>query len=304
MIVISGSSGLIGGALATAFRDRGESVLRLVRRPTHGTDESQWNPERGVIDRGALGLADVVINLAGENIAQRWTTAARRRIRDSRLRSTELIARTIAGEATKPKLLISGSAIGIYGNRGDEELDETSTLGDDFLASLCKEWEAATAPAAGAGVRVVTMRTGIVLARAGGALHKMIPAFQLGVGGRAGSGRQWMSWISLGDVVRAIVHIIDDEGVTGPVNLVGPNPMRNVEFAHTLARVLHRPALVAAPKAALKLLFGRMGEETLLASQRVRPQRLIARRFEFAHPTLEGALRAELSWESRGPARR
>ncbi len=292
--MISGSSGLIGSALSAALKARGDAVAKLVRHAPLASDEIEWNADAGLADERAFDDADVVVNLAGENIAQRWTRDAMQRIRDSRVRGTERLARTIAALPKKPRLLISGSAIGIYGSRGDEVLDESSSLGDDFLADVCKEWEAATTPAADAGVRVVTIRMGMVLARGGGAVPKLVLPFELGLGGRVGNGRQWMSWIALRDVVRVVMHAIDTESLRGPVNLVAPNPVRNSEFVRTLAKVLHRPAFVPMPAAAISLLFGRMGRDMLLASQRVRPQRLVTQGFVFEHPTLEGALRAEL----------
>lgn len=250
---------------------------------------------RGTAAAADLEGADAVVNLAGENIAQRWTPAARRRIRDSRVSTTEAVAQGIVSAARPPRVLLSGSAIGIYGaHRGDEILDESSTLGDDFLASVCTVWEAATRPAADAGVRVVHLRTGIVLARDGGALPKMLLPFRLGVGGRLGDGRQWMSWISLDDHVRAMLFLLDANTASGPVNLTAPAPVRNSEFAKALGRVLHRPAAIPVPKFAMKLALGEMAEDTALASQRVTPRRLGELGYEFRHPELERALRSVL----------
>lgn len=294
MIVITGASGLVGSALSASLNARGQPVRHLVRREPR-TGEAAWDPERGSLDANALDGADVVINLAGESLAQRWTSDVRRRIRESRVRGTSLISRAIAALPTKPRLLVNASAIGIYGNRGDEPLDEDSTLGDDFLAGVCKEWEAATTPARDAGVQVVLMRTAMVLSRKGGALPELLTPFRLGVGGRFGSGRQWVSWIGLGDLVRALSFIITSRTLSGPVNLTSPNPVRNAEFASTLGKVLGRPTVIPIPALAISLLFGEMGKDTVLASQRVAPRRLVASGFEFEEPTLDTALRHELS---------
>ena len=294
VIAISGSSGLIGSALVRALEDHGSDVRRIVRRAARSEHEISWDPARGTIDRARLEGVDAVINLAGENLAQRWTSDARRRIHKSRVGGTALIARALAGLARRPRVLLSGSAIGIYGSRGDEALDETSTLGHDFLAGVCREWEAASAPAADAGVRVVSLRTGLVVSRDGGVLRQLLLPFRLGVGGRAGSGRQWMSWIAPGDYTRIIALLLGRESISGAVNLVAPNPVTNDEFARTLARVLGRPSLIPVPTLALKAMFGEMAEGTILASQRVVPRRLLDAGFEFSCPTLEAALRAEL----------
>lgn len=294
MIVISGSHGLIGSALVKALAARGHEVRRLVRRAPRSSGEITWNPEAGTIDRAALHGASVVINLAGENIAQRWTRGARRRIHDSRVQGTTLVARTIAALPDKPSLLVNASAVGIYGDRGDEALDERSAPGTGFLAGVCRDWEAATAPASDAGIRVAMLRTGVVFATGGGALPKLLLPFRLGVGGRIGTGRQWVSWIALGDAVRAVLHIVNDDVLVGPIDAVSPNPVRNAELAHTLGRVLHRPALIPVPATAIRLALGAMGVESLLASQRARPARLLERGFTFEQPTLESALRAAL----------
>ncbi|HXT19049.1 MAG TPA: TIGR01777 family oxidoreductase [Gemmatimonadaceae bacterium] len=279
VVAISGSSGLVGSALTRSLEASGHSVRHL---------------GRGAAAATGLDGADVVVNLAGENIAQRWSASAKRRIRESRVVTTTSIAEAMASMPHGPRVLVSGSAIGIYGSRGDELLDEASTLGDDFLASVCRDWEAATEPALGAGARVVHLRTGIVLSPHGGALAKMLPAFRLGAGGRMGSGRQWMSWISLPDMVRAIEFVIEHADANGAVNIVAPGPVTNAEFTTVLARVLHRPAVVPVPKFALSLMFGEMADGTVLASQRVTPTRLERLGMEFEHPVLESALRAVL----------
>lgn len=300
VIAITGSSGLVGSALARSLVASGHTVRPIVRRSPASPNEIGWDPDRGSIDATRLEGAQIVINLAGENIAQRWTGDVKRRIRESRVHGTTLLAKTIISLATKPRALLSGSAIGIYGDRGDELLDETSAPGNDFLASVCKEWEAATMPAADAGIRVVTLRTGIVLAREGGALAKMLMPFRLGVGGRLGSGRQWMSWIALEDYVRATELLISTDTVAGPVNLVGPNPVTNADFARLLGYVLRRPAMMPVPRFVMKLALGNMIDDTVLASQRVRPRRLVDTRFEFNFPTAESALRRALSSGDQG----
>jgi len=222
MILISGASGLIGSALVHALRSRKCDVKRLVRRRASSPDEVSWYPDRGEIDAQALNGVDAVVNLAGENLSQRWTTAARRRIRDSRVQATTLLARTIAQSNPRPRVFVSASAMGIYGTHRDDPIDEGASLGDDFLASVCQEWEAATKPAAAAGVRVAFSRTGLALARDGGVLAKLLLPFRLGLGGTLGGGRQWMSWIALTDVVRALLFMIETESLAGPVNVVAP----------------------------------------------------------------------------------
>jgi uncharacterized protein (TIGR01777 family) len=288
-IAISGSSGLIGSALAHALSAEGHVIKHLVRREARNELEIAWNPTRSEIDAGRLNGVDAVINLGGEKLDQRWTSAVKQEIRDSRVQGTMLLSRTIASLAVKPLVMVSGSAIGIYGNRGDERLDESSTLGADFLASVCREWEDATKLAEDAGVRVVHSRTGIVLAKNGGALPRMAMPFKFGVGGRLGSGKQWLSWIALADVVGAIRHALTNDTLRGPVNLVAPNPVRNEEMTEALSRELHRPALFPVPRLALKVVLGEMAE-AVLASQRARPRALESARYSFTLPTLEQAL--------------
>jgi hypothetical protein len=295
VIAISGSSGLIGSALVRALESRGHEIRPLVRRDTRTALETSWDPDRGTIDRARLDGVDAVIHLAGENIAQRWTGDVKRRIRESRTRATSLLSQTLASLSAKPRVLLSGSAVGIYGDRGNETLDEASTLGDDFLASVCRDWEAATAPALDAGIRVVHLRTGLVLSRDGGALAKLLPVFRLGAGGKLGDGEQWMSWIALADYVEAIGFLLRTEGASGPFNLVAPNPVTNHEFTHALGHVLGRPEIFTVPRFALKIAMGEMAEATVLASQRVRPRKLLEAGFAFTFPTLESALRRELA---------
>jgi uncharacterized protein (TIGR01777 family) len=297
VIAITGSSGLIGSALVRALAERRVRVKRVVRRRAQTSDEIAWQPERGEIDAAGFADVDAVVNLAGENLSQNWTDSSKQRIRDSRVMGTTLLAHTLASLPVMPRTLISGSAVGIYGDRGDEILDETSAVGDDddFLASVCKEWEAATQSAADAGIRVVTIRTGLVLARTGGVLAKLLLPFRLGAGGKLGSGRQWMSWIARTDVIEAICFLLGAEGIAGPFNLVAPNPVTNAEFSRVLASVLNRPALFTVPRFALKLMLGEMADAAVLASQRVRSRRLIETHFKFTYPTLERALRGELT---------
>ena len=294
-IAVTGATGLIGRALVARLRAKGHAVRRLVRstREAEPGDVS-WNPETGTLDPAALAGCDAIIHLAGAPVAQRWTASHKRDIRESRVRGTALLAKVVAGMAVKPRVVLSGSAIGFYGDRGDELLDERSSAGIGFLAEVGKAWEAAADPIAQAGVRLVLLRTGVVLSPDGGALEKMLPPFRLGVGGPMGSGRQWISWISLDDHLRAMEHALDTEAVRGAVNLVSPNPVTNATFATTLGRVLRRPALIPLPAIALELMFGEMAEATILAGQRVAPHALTAAGFQCAEPTLEGALRSML----------
>lgn len=296
-VLLGGASGFLGSAIAGWLQEQGYRTTRLVRGAASGEGRVAWDPETGQVDRDAVARCapDLVINLAGEPIAQRWTNERRRRIRDSRVRGTRALAEAIGVLQTRPATLISGSAIGYYGAHcGDEILDEASPGADDFLARLAREWEMATEPASQSGVRVVLLRTGLVLSRSGGALARMLPPFQMGVGGRLGDGRQWMSWIALEDFIGALAFAIETPAVSGAVNIVAPEPVRNEQFTGTLARVLGRPALLPVPTAALVLLFGEMAENTILASQRVSPKKLAGAGFEFRHPRLEDALRAAL----------
>lgn len=296
IIVVSGATGLIGRALVERLRGRGHRVRRLLRTSRDMTaDDVVWDPSSGPVPPAALADADSVVNLAGEPVAHRWTSDRKQAIRESRVRTTAMLAHAIASSPHGPRVFLSGSAVGYYGDGGDALLDESAGPGTDFLARVCVEWEAAAAPAVDAGVRVVLLRTGIVMSPRGGALAKLLPFFRLGGGGPLGSGRQWMSWIGLNDQVRAMEHALFTESMRGPANLVAPNPVTNAEFAATLGRVLARPALVPVPALALELLYGEMARATLLAGQRVLPKALSAAAFEFSQPTLEGALRAELA---------
>lgn len=290
-IIVSGASGLIGSALVPHLESKGHDVVRLVRRAAK-QGESQWDPARGVVDADVVGTADAVIHLSGAGIGdKRWSNSYKREILDSRVRSTKLLASVIAGAAKRPGVFLSGSAIGYYGARGDETLDESSSVGSGFLADVCKEWEAA---ASGAGTRTVFLRTGIVLSPKGGALKKQLPLFQLGLGGRFGRGNQWQSWISINDEIRAIDHLLTSS-VTGPVNLTAPAPVTNTEFARVLGSVLHRPAILPVPSIGPKLLLGaELADALLFTGQRVLPRALSAAGFQFEHPTLDIALRALL----------
>ncbi|HEV8264676.1 MAG TPA: TIGR01777 family oxidoreductase [Gemmatimonadales bacterium] len=290
--VISGASGLIGAALAARLAQQGHQLLSLVRRPPRpGEPAARWDPAAGVIDVPALEGSDVVVHLAGESVVGRWSEAKQRRIRESRVAGTRLVSEAIAGLKRRPKVLLAASAIGYYGDRGAEELTEQSAPGADFLAQVARDWEAATAPASRAGVRVVNLRFGVVLSPAGGALAKMLPAFRLGFGGRIGSGQQYFSWIALDDVLDAIGHAIATDALVGPVNVTAPGPVTNLEFVQTLGRVLRRPAVLPVPSLALRLLFGAESAWLLESGQRVLPARLVASGFAFQFPRLEPALR-------------
>jgi uncharacterized protein len=294
-IVISGASGLIGTQLVAKLSNSGHEVVRLVRRsPKSG--EIQWNPKTGTLDAAALEGVDAVIHLSGAGIGdKRWTSGYRKEILDSRTDTTALLAKTIASLSRKPSVFLSGSAIGIYGARNDEQLTEVSTHGTGFLAEVCEQWEAAAKPAVDAGVRTVYLRTGIVLTPKGGALKKLLPLFKLGVGGKFGNGKQWQSWISIDDEIGAIEHLLT-ANVSGAVNLTAPNPVTNAEFTKVLASVLKRPAIVPVPTFAPKILLGgELADALLFTGQRVIPAALNASGYTFKHTTLESALRSLLS---------
>ena len=300
--VLSGASGLVGTALAALLEATGHDVVRLVRRAPRGAGEAQWDPEADVLEPTALAGADAIIHLSGENVGDgRWTSERKRSILQSRTRTTSLLARTIAGLDPKPSAFVSASAVGYYGFDRDAAIDERAPRGAGFLAEVCEAWEAATAPAKSAGVRTVLARLGVVLSKDSGALAKMLPVFKMGGGGPLGSGKQMMSWVSLGDAVRALVFCAETPALDGPVNVTSPSPVDNRTFVKTLGAVLHRPAVVPVPAFALELMFGQMGRETVLASQNVVPRKLLDAGFDFEHPTLEDALRSELGRWSRPP---
>ncbi|HUK46207.1 MAG TPA: TIGR01777 family oxidoreductase [Terriglobales bacterium] len=300
-ILISGASGLIGSALVSALEGRGNKVMRLVRRLPEKAHEIQWDPLREIPPETVSGF-DVVVHLSGESVAGRWTAAKKQQIRDSRIVNTQNLTRTLTRAENPPQTFLCASAVGYYGNRGEEILIEQGPAGAGFLPEVCREWEAATAPASSARIRVVNLRFGIVLSPRGGALKQMLLPFRLGLGGRIGNGRQWWSWIHIDDVVGAILHILDSEKLvgrptsspvdplSGPVNLVSPNPVTNAEFTRELSSALKRPALLPIPAFAAKLAFGEFANEGLLASARVAPKKLIESGFEFRFPELGSAL--------------
>lgn len=290
-IAITGASGFVGSAAAADLQQAGHDVVRLVRQqPTYGNDV-HWDPATGELDHVALGAVDAVLHLAGENVAGgRWSAARKQRIAASRGPVTERLCRTLAALPQPPRALVSASATGIYGDRGDSELDEHSEPGTGFLADVARAWEAGTAPARDAGMRVVHLRLGMVLDPGGGALRKMLPPFRLGLGGRLGDGRQWTSWITRGDLVRAIRFALEHGELSGPVLAVAPEPVTNAQFTQALAKALRRPAFLPVPAFALRLLFGEMAEALLLASQRCRPQELLQAGFRFEQPAVGPAL--------------
>ena len=295
-VVVTGASGLVGSELVSTLRRDGFGVLRLVRRAPSADDEVRWDPDAGTIDAEGLRGATGAVHLAGDNIASgRWTDAKKARIRDSRVRGTALLAGALAELSPNPRVLISASAVGYYGSCGDEALDESAAQGSGFLASVCGEWEAAATSARDVGIRVVHARIGIVLAPRGGALAKMKMPFLLGVGGRIGDGQQYMSWITLEDLVSALVFALQREDLEGPVNFVSPTPVTNADFTATLGRVLKRPTVFSVPKFALRLGVGSdMANEMLLGGSRVIPASLHAHGFRWEHTTLEPALHSLL----------
>jgi uncharacterized protein (TIGR01777 family) len=293
-ILVSGVSGPIGAALLPSLRTSGWTVVRLVRGTAAGAGQVAWDPAAPIAPDSVSGF-DAVVHLAGESIFGRWTAAKKAKIRDSRVAGTLNLAAALAQAEEKPQVFICGSAIGYYGNRGDEVLREESAPGTGFLAQVCQEWEEATMPAVQADIRTAHLRTGIVLSPKGGALGAMLLPFKLGLGGRTGDGRQWMSWIDVQDMVGAIHHILKNDLLQGAVNMVAPKPVRNAEFATTLASVLSRPAIFPMPAFAAKAVFGEMGEELLLGSQKVEPGKLISSGYPFRYRELRGSLEGLLS---------
>lgn len=291
-ILLSGASGFIGSALVAGLGGEGHEVIRLVRaEPRPGEPEIGWDPGAGRLDAASLEGFDAVVHLAGESIAEgRWTRAKKTRIRDSRVRGTELLARTLARVKDRPGVLVSASAIGFYGDRGDQELDEQSPRGNGFVPELCRQWEGASRTAGEVGIRVVQLRMGLVLSPTGGALARMLPAFRLGLGGPLAGGRQYVSWITLDDLADVVRHVLVTDRLQGPVNAVAPQPATNREFARTLGRALGRPAWVPVPRFALRAMLGEMADGLLLASTRVVPRRLLDTGFHFGDADLAGAL--------------
>jgi uncharacterized protein len=302
-IAATGATGLVGSALRAFLSTGGHTVFRLVRPAKVAVPEDiPWDPASASLEAARLEGLDAVIHLAGESIGSgRWTAARKERILASRVESTRLLAKTLATLGTPPRVLLCASAVGWYGDRGDEDLDDASGPGRGFLADVCREWEAAAAPAVDRGIRVVHLRFGVILSAAGGVLARMVPPFLVGAGGPAGSGRQQVSWISLDDVLGAVEFAVFRQDLAGPVAVTAPNPVPNAELARTLGRVLRRPALAPLPSAAVRLLFGEMGTSLLLEGQRVRPGKLLGAGFRFRHPGLEGALRFELGRLERPP---
>jgi uncharacterized protein len=294
-ILVSGSHGLVGTALIKALRADGHEISRLVRRAPSREDEIEWNPDRYSIAISRIEGFDAVYHLAGESIASgRWDDEKKKKIRESRIQGTKLLSDALANLYQPPKTLISASAIGYYGNRGDELLTESSPPGNDFLADVCVEWEQATDHARDKGLRIVNTRFGIILDKEGGALAKMLTPFRMGIGGRIGDGKQWMSWIALDDVISALQFVLANESINGPINFVAPNPVRNAEFTKALGKALSRPTLFPIPAFGVRLAFGEMADALLLTSQRVEPTRLTSSGYDFMHSQIDHALRSAL----------
>ncbi len=296
-ILVTGSNGLLGRAVSRLLSTSGHNVVPLLRQGRPGGRGLRWDPDRGQIESTQLHNFDAVIHLAGENIAGRWSEEKKRRIRDSRVKATRTLCQALARRPTPPRVLVAASGVNYYGDRGEELLTEDSPPGEGFLPEVCVQWEAATQPAVEAGIRVVNLRFGMVLSTEGGALPKMLRPFRFGLGGPFGSGRQFMSWITLDDAVSIIRFAVEDEALQGPVNAVSPNPVPNREFARTLGAVLHRPALLPFPGFAARAVLGEMAEELLLSSIRAAPRRLEDAGYEFKWPDLRNALEAVLTRE-------
>jgi uncharacterized protein len=290
-VLVSGATGLIGSALVPALRDRGHRVRRLTRSDGSSDDAVVWDPSAGTIDAAGLEGVDAVVHLAGESVMGRWTSAKKARIRNSRVQGTRLLSETIAGLPRPPEVMVSASATGYYGDRGNELLKEESDPGNNFLAGVCREWEAAADPARAVGVRVVHPRFGIVLSPEGGALGTTLPIFKLGGGGRIGGGRQYWPWVALDDVVGATIHALDAASLSGAVNVTVPDPSTNEEYTKTLGHVLGRPTIFPLPAPAARIALGQVADELLLASQRVEPAKLRESGYSYRYPKLEGALR-------------
>jgi hypothetical protein len=291
-VAVAGASGFVGSALVRQLEAQGHTVIRIGRGARGGADVV-WDPAKAHIDASRLEGIDAAINLTGENIGQRWSPDVKRRIVESRVRSTELLAGTMAALSPKPRILLNMSAVGYYGNGGDAVLDEKSASGDGFLAGVVRQWEEATKAASAVGICVTCARCGVILHPSASILERLIPIFKLGGGGKIGSGRQWISWIALTDALRVFRFLLG-ESLGGPVNVTSPEPATNAQFVEALARVLHRPAMMTVPAMAVQLLYGEMGEETVLRGQRVLPRRLLEAGFVFQHPAVEEAIRHEL----------
>jgi uncharacterized protein len=299
-ILISGASGLVGRALAGVLRAQGHQVARLVRPGSAASaDDISWDPSAATVDLSAMEGADAVVHLSGASVAGgRWTPARKALLRSSRIDTTRVLVDALASLRQKPRVFVCASAIGCYGDRGDEILTESSTIGTDFLSLVVRDWEAEAARAEICGIRTVELRFGVILSAEGGALAAMLRPFKFGMGGRLGSGKQWMSWISLEDAVGVVCSAITNEQLTGPLNVVAPNPLRNAEFTRITAAVLHRPAIFAAPAFALRIALGEMADGLLLASERVKPEKLLATGYQFRSAEFEPALRAILGRKS------
>ena len=293
-VVVSGASGLIGTRLVPALRKGGHEVLTLVRREPSAATEIRWDPAAGELDASRLQGVDAIVNLSGENIGQRWTESRKREILDSRLQSTDLLARTAASLDPRPSVFVCAGGLGVYGDRGDEIVTEESTLGSGFEADVVRAWEAAREPAREAGIRVVDFRQGMVIGREDGALARMLPFFKLGVGGRVGNGKQWWSWVAVDDVAAAYAFVLDSD-LAGVVNLCSPNPVTCTQFTDALGRAVHRPTVFPAPAFAIRALYGEMGDNVLLRGRRALPARLLDAGFEFAYPEIGPALEHALA---------
>lgn len=290
-VLVSGSTGLIGSAIATVLTREGHRVVRLTRSGGAEDDVIQWDPSAGTVNAARLEGIDAVVHLAGESVQGRWTSDKKARIRDSRVQGTRLLAEALAELSVPPRVMISASATGYYGDRGNERLHEDSGPGSNFLAGVCREWESATDPARGVGVRVVCLRFGLVLSTEGGALAATLPLFKLGGGGKIGNGRQYWPWVAIADVVDATLHALMMDSLEGPVNVVAPDPPTNAEYTKILGRVLNRPTILSLPAPAARIALGQLADELLLASQRVEPAKLKESGYMFRYPKLEGALR-------------
>ena len=290
-VLVSGATGLIGSALSSELENKGHRVIVLSRSEPSSEKTIRWDPSRGQLDASRLEGIDAVVHLAGESIIGRWTREKKRRIRESRVQGTLLLAESIAGLSEKPRAMVCASGINYYGDRGNELLREESEPGDAFLSEVVKEWEAAADPAREVSIRVANLRFGVVLSPEGAALGTTLPIFKLGGGGKVGSGRQWWSWVALDDVVGALIHALENDSVEGPVNVVAPNPLTNAEYTKVLGEVLNRPTLVPVPAPAIRAVLGQVADELLLASMRVEPAKLKETGYEFRYPGLEGALR-------------